>query len=70
MTNEREIGEHGARIGSLEERFDRMEKKVDEVLQMMHEGKGGIKTVLLVAGMAGSIGALLGKFLPFLNLKP
>lgn len=69
MSNEREIGEHGARIGSLEDRFDRMEEKVDEVLRLMHEGKGGIKTVLLVAGMAGSIGAVIGKFLPFLT-KP
>ena len=69
MSNEREIGEHGARIDSLEDRFDRMEKKVDEVLKMMHEGRGGIKTVLLVAGMAGSVGALIGKFLPFLT-KP
>lgn len=69
MSNEREVGEHGIRIGSLEARFDRMERKVDEVLQMMHEGKGGIKTVLLIAGIAGSVGALVGKFLPFL-IKP
>ena len=69
MSSEREIGEHGARIGSLEERFDRMEGKMDEVLRIMHEGKGGIKTVILVAGIAGSIGAVIGKFLPFL-VKP
>lgn len=69
MSNEREIGEHGVRIDSLEARFDRMEEKVDEVLRIMHEGKGGIKTVLLVAGIAGSVGAAIGKFLPFL-IKP
>jgi len=69
MSNEREVGEHGIRIGSLESRFDRMEEKVDEVLRIMHEGKGGIKTVLLVAGIAGSVGAAIGKFLPFL-IKP
>lgn len=46
-----------------------MEEKVDEILKMMHQGKGGIKTVLLVAGMAGSVGAVLGKFLPFI-VKP
>ena len=69
MSGEREIGEHEGRIGSLEDRFDRMEDKVDEVLRIMHEGKGGIKTVLLVAGIAGSVGAAIGKFLPFL-IKP
>ena len=69
MSNEREVGEHGARIGSLEQRFDRMEEKVDEVLRIMDEGKGGIKTVILVAGIAGSVGAAIGKFLPFL-IKP
>ncbi len=41
MTNEREIGEHDARLGSLEGRFDRMESKVDEILKVMHEGRGG-----------------------------
>ena len=70
MTNEREIGEHGARLGSLEDRFDRMEAKVDEILKVMHEGKGGYKTLILMAGIAGSLGALVGKFLPFLNIKP
>lgn len=67
MSSERELGNHSARILSLEDRFDRMEEKVDEVLRIMHEGRGGIKTVILVAGISGSVGAFVGKFLPFLR---
>ncbi len=43
---------------------------VKEILKIAHEGRGGYKTLLLIAGVAGSVGALVGKFLPFLNIKP
>lgn len=62
---EREIGEHGARLTSLEARFERVEEKVDEVLKAMHEARGGWKTLMLAAGAAGAVGAAVGKFIPF-----
>ena len=70
MTNEREIGEHGARLVALEGDMTELKGDVKLILQELHTAKGGWKTLMLVGGAAGAVGALIGKFLPFLNLKP
>lgn len=65
-TNElhRDIGEHEGRLSALEQRLDGMEKKQDQVLELLYQAKGGYKTLMLVAGAAGAVGALIGKFVP------
>ena len=62
---EREIGVHDERLRTLEREMGEIRADVKEVLQQLHEAKGGWKTALLLAGVAGSAGALVGKFLPF-----
>lgn len=62
----RDLGEHSGRIQSVERRLDALEDKADEMLRLMHEAKGGYKTLMLMAGAAGALGALAGKLLPFL----
>ena len=39
------------------------------VLAELHAAKGGWKTLMLISGAAGAVGAILGKFFPFL-VKP
>jgi chromosome condensin MukBEF ATPase and DNA-binding subunit MukB len=34
------------------------------------QARGGWKTLMLVAGLASTLGALLTKFIPFLMMKP
>ena len=70
VSNEREIGEHGARLVALEGDMTELKSDVKLILSEIHTAKGGWKTLMLVAGVAGSVGAFVGKFLPFLNMKP
>lgn len=70
MSNDREIGEHGARLTNLEATVSGLDSKMDEVLREIHTAKGGWKTLMLVGGMAGAVGAIVGKFLPFISFKP
>lgn len=69
MANEREIGEHGARLLTLEKDMTELKGDVKQILAEMHKAKGGYKTLMLVSGMAATVGALIGKFFPFLT-KP
>lgn len=69
MSNDREIGEHGARLVALEDDMTELKSDVKLILQELHTAKGGWKTLMLVGGMAGAVGAIVGKFLPFLT-KP
>lgn len=62
---QREVGRHDAQIEGLENRLGKVEAKLDSVLSILNQAKGGWKTLLMVAGVAGSVGALVGKFFPF-----
>ena len=41
-----------------------------EIKETLHQAKGGWKTLMLVAGISSSVGALAAKVLPFLGLFP
>ena len=41
-----------------------------EIKETLHQAKGGWKTLMLVAGISSSVGALAAKALPFLGLFP
>ena len=41
-----------------------------EIKETLHQARGGWKTLMLVAGIASTIGALLAKFVPFLSVFP
>ncbi len=61
---QRTLGDHNARIDAMEEELRELRRDMREVLTMLHEAKGGYKTLMLAAGVAGSVGAVIGKFLP------
>lgn len=42
---------------------------VKAIRETLAQAKGGWKTLLLVGGAAGAVGAVLGKLLPFLPVK-
>ena len=63
------------RLARLEERTKNIEgwlQKLDanqvEILTAFHEARGGWKTVLLIAGVSGVMGALALKVAPLLGL--
>ena len=41
-----------------------------EIKEVLSQAKGGWKTLMLVSGVAASVGALSAKLLPFLGLFP
>ena len=62
----------GERIARLETQFlflENMIKSVQtdtsEIKATLNQAKGGWKTLMLVGGVAGSIGAFLGQFIHF-----
>jgi hypothetical protein len=66
---ERELGIHDERLRTLEREMADIRDDVKSILKELHEAKGGWRTALLMAGAAGSVGALIGKFFPAF-LKP
>lgn len=66
----------GERIAALETEvkhlqatLDRVSTSVNEISVTLAQAKGGWTTLMLVAGVASSVGALLAKFVPFLTLR-
>ena len=41
-----------------------------EIKETLSQAKGGWKTLMLVAGIASTVGALFAKFVPFLSIFP
>lgn len=66
-STDRELGEHDERLKTLEREMGEIRSDLKLVLRELHQAKGGWKTLMLVSGAAGAVGALLGKFLPFLK---
>lgn len=64
---QRTIGEHGGRLSALESRIERIDGKLDAIVETLAQAKGGWKTLLLVAGVAGTLGALSTKLLGLLG---
>lgn len=59
---QRDLGRHEAEIGALQSDMKELKRDVKAILATLSEAKGGWKTLMLVAGVAGAVGALLGKF--------
>lgn len=65
------------RIAVLETEMEGMKRSMDDlkldvriIRDTLIQAKGGWKTLMLVAGIASTVGALLTKILPFLLVKP
>lgn len=62
---QRTLGDHGARIRSLEKRMGEMADKVDEIHTTVTQAKGGWRTFLAFGGFGtgtGLLGALISRF--------
>jgi len=70
MTVERELGEHSARIDTIEDRLQRLEEKLDRVVAATEQAAGGWRALISVGAIAGTIGAAIGKFLSTLKGGP
>lgn len=65
------------RLAVLETEMDAMKRTMDDmkmdlriIRDTLIQAKGGWKTLMLVAGLASTVGAALAKIAPFLSFKP
>lgn len=58
---QRELGRHAAEIEALKRDLAELRVDVKAIRRMLDEARGGWKTLLLVAGAAGAVGAALAK---------
>lgn len=64
---QRAIGRHDAEIDALKADMEELKRDVKMVLSTLAEARGGWKTLMLVAGVAGAVGALLSKIAGFVG---
>lgn len=68
---DRILGEHGARLTSVEDDIGEIKGDVKSILAQLNQAKGGWKTLMLVAGIAGAMGAFATKLAAILGFfKP
>ena len=72
-----QLGELQGRIRSFEETLTRheaddrvMREDIKAIRTCLDQAKGGWKTLMLVGGLAGAVGALVAKVVPFLGSLP
>lgn len=69
MDVQRDLGRIDAEVAALKEAVDRLSDTVYAMNQTLTEAKGGWKTLMAVAGVAGTLGAAGTKILAFLYSK-
>lgn len=69
ITPEERIAVLEVQVENLQKTLDIMNSDVRIIRDTLTQAKGGWKTLLLVAGVAGSVGAFLMKVLPFVVVK-
>lgn len=68
MSIEREVGALQARMEKVEAKVEAMSADVREIRDALVTARGGWKTLTLVIGLSVSLGAMIGKMLPFLSV--
>lgn len=69
MTDEiqRAIGRLEGKVDALAERQRTMDEKLEDVVTLAHQARGGLRTLAAVGSMAGVIGGVVGSL--FMKLK-
>jgi hypothetical protein len=67
---QRDLGRMEAQITALISQVSVLAVKVDAIDKTLSEARGGWRMLLLIGGVAGTLGGLISKYLPFLNLRP
>ena len=65
-TTDKDIGRLEGRMSSVERDLSVMKTDLRCILKTLNEARGGWKTLLLAAGVAGTVGAFATKLLPFI----
>ena len=69
-SNDAEVIKLGVEVASLKTDTAELKADVKCLLAKMNQAKGGWMTLIAVAGIAGSMGAFVSKFIPFMGGLP
>lgn len=64
-----DVAVHGTRLDRLEDDLSEIKTDIRAIRDVMMQAKGGWRALVIVGGVSGTVGALIGKLLPFLPLK-
>lgn len=67
---QRDLGRHDVEIDHIKRDLDEVRQDVHEIKMMLAEARGGWKTLMAVAGLAGVCGGILVKFLTATGFLP
>ena len=67
---QRDLGRMEAQITALITQVSVLNGKVDAIDKTLSEARGSWRILLLIGGFAGTIGGFVGKYLPFLAMRP
>lgn len=64
---QRDIGRLEGRVDALEEELKEVKSDTKAILGILNQAQGGWKTLVMVGAIAGAVGAMATKLLPFLG---
>ena len=67
---QRDLGRMEAQITTLISQVGVLNRKVDALDKTLSQATGGWRMLLLIGGVTGTLGGLIGKYLPFIDLRP
>lgn len=68
---DRDLGAHSARLDVIEKELSEMRTDLRVIRDTLTEARGGWKTLMVVGGMSGTIGAFAAKWvLPLIGIVP
>lgn len=70
ILTERRLATLEAQMRTMANDHAEMRGDVRAIRDTLQQAKGGWRTLMMVGGAAGAVGAALGKLLPFLSMKP
>lgn len=65
-----DLGRHDAQIEQLKADMSEVKSDVHEIKMMLSEARGGWRTLMLVGGIAATVGALVAKLATWLGWFP
>lgn len=70
MTPEERIAILETKVEALIDSIKEMSRDVKSTNETLLQAKGGWKLFMMVGGFSAAVGAFLGKFLPYIWIKP
>ena len=65
-----DIGSLKARVDALDREMREMRDDIKSILAILNQTKGSWKTLVLIGGLSGAIGAFVSKTIPFTMMIP